>query len=71
MARLASTGPRSEERGKKFLKSLVPRIHGLQRGRAPRSAERMKPRKKSLLAQMASTGPRSEERGKITGTVIS
>ena len=60
---MASTGPRSEERGVAGVATYQARSSVLQRGRAPKSAECLRRQGWHRLLHLASTGPRSEERG--------
>ncbi len=60
---LASTGPRSEERGVKWTATRCRTRDTLQRGRAPKSAESTPTLTAGSRWAGASTGPRSEERG--------
>jgi hypothetical protein len=61
---LASTGPRSGDRGELSL-ALRERLaaSGLQRGRGPETAERRDTMREAFAAGAASTGPRSGDRG--------
>jgi len=66
--RIASTGPRSEERGDEEEAGEVSQVVGLQRGRAPKSAEIIWRDIVMVASSLASTGPRSEERGDVVGS---
>ncbi len=69
--RVASIGPRSEERGYNYFPSGPILIFLLQWGRAPRSADTSPMPQGGLSPVSASMGPRSEERGYIASGIQS
>src|SRR6267378_1551871 len=63
VAKVASTGPRSRERGETIERRSATKLWLLQRGRAHVSAESTAFKFPADTEEGASTGPRSRERG--------